>query len=59
MVAGQGSYMITLYNFSVCDTTTWVLDTKSSICNVLQRFQVSRMFEKVRDSETWEMEVMF
>ena len=29
MIAGQGTYIIILCNFSLCDTTTWVLDTES------------------------------
>ena len=39
--------MITPYNFSICDITTWVLDTESlvHICNLLQGLQVSRKFE--------------
>ena len=46
LIASQDVYMITLYNFSICDTTTWVLDTESSvhICNSLQGLQVSRKF---------------
>ena len=37
LVASQGAYMIIPYNFSICDTTTWVLDIESSvhICNSL------------------------
>ena len=31
LVAGQDAYMIILYNFSICDTTTCVLDTKSPV----------------------------
>ena len=39
--------MITPCNFSICDTTTWVLDTGSpiNICNSLHGLQVSRRFE--------------
>ena len=37
-------------NFSICDTTVWVLDTESpiNICNSLQRLQISIKF---RESE--------
>ena len=37
IIMGQDTYMITPYNFSICDTTIWVLDTESSIhiCNLL------------------------
>ena len=47
MVASQSTYMIILYNFSICDTTTWVLDTESPyhICNSMQGLQVSRRFD--------------
>ena len=47
LVASQGAYMITPYNFSICDTTIWILDIESPvhICNSLQRLQVSREFE--------------
>ena len=40
--------MIIPYNFSIYDTTIWVLDIKSSIhiCNSLQGLQISREFEK-------------
>ena len=40
--------MITSYNFSIYDTTIWVLDTESSvhIYNSLQKLQISREFEK-------------
>ena len=40
--------MITSYNFSICDTTTWVLDTGSPyyICNLMQGLQVSRRFDE-------------
>ena len=40
--------MIIPYNFSICDSTIWVLDTKSpfNICNLLQSLQVSRIFEE-------------
>ena len=39
--------MITPYNFSICDTATWILDTESSIhiCNSLQELQISRRFK--------------
>ena len=39
--------MITSYNFSTCDTSTWILDIKNliHICNILQEFQISRRFE--------------
>ena len=47
LVADQGAYMITPYNFSICDTTIWILDTENPvhICNSLQKLQVSRKFE--------------
>ena len=37
-VAGQGTYVITPYSFSICDTNNWVLDIESliHICNSLQ-----------------------
>ena len=40
--------MITLYNFFICDTTTWVLDAGSPyhICNSMQGLQVSRRFDE-------------
>ena len=40
--------MITPYNFSICDSTTWILDIESpfNICNLLQSLQVSRRFEE-------------
>ena len=40
--------MITSYNFSVCDATILVLNTKSPIhiYDSLQRLQISRKFEK-------------
>ena len=40
--------MIIPYNFLICDSTTWVLDTESSfnIYNSLQRQQVNRKFEE-------------
>ena len=40
--------MITLCNFSIYDSTTWVLDTGSSfnIYNLLQGLQVSKRFEE-------------
>ena len=40
--------MITLYNFLIHDSTTWVLDIEShfNICNSLQDLQVSRRFEE-------------
>ena len=46
VIASQSFYIITLYNFSVCDTTTWVLDIGSpiNICNSLQGLQVSKKF---------------
>ena len=36
-VALQGTYMITLYNFSICNNNIWILDIKSliNICNLL------------------------
>ena len=39
--------MITPYNFSICDITTWILDTRSPVhkCNSLQRLQVRRRFK--------------
>ena len=39
--------MITPYNFSICDTTIWILDTGSPyhICNSMQGLQISRRFE--------------
>ena len=39
--------MITPYNFSICDTATWILDSGSPIhiYNSLQGLQVSRRFE--------------
>ena len=38
LVADQDAYIITSCNFSICDTTIWVLDTESPvhICNSLQ-----------------------
>ena len=47
VVADQGCYMIIPCNFSICDTSTWVLDTGSlvHICNMLQGLQISRRFE--------------
>ena len=46
MVAAQGNYMITPYNFFIYDSTNWILDTESSIniCNSLQGLQVRRRF---------------
>ena len=44
MVAGQGTYMITHCDFSIYDTTTWVLDI-GSLFKLLQRLQVSRKIE--------------
>ena len=40
--------MITPCNFSICDTTAWVLDTGSPyhICNSMQGLQVSRRFDE-------------
>ena len=40
--------MITPYDFSICDTTIWILDIGSPIhlCNLLQGLQVSKKFEK-------------
>ena len=40
--------MITPYNFSIYDSTTWILDIGSlfNICNSLQGLQVSRRFEE-------------
>ena len=37
LVADQSTYMIIPYNFFICDTTIWVLNTESSvhICNSL------------------------
>ena len=39
--------MIIPYNFSICDTSIWILDIESSIhiCNSLQGLQVSKKFE--------------
>ena len=39
--------MINPCSFSICDTTSWVLDTKSPyhVCNSLQGLRVSRRFE--------------
>ena len=47
-ITGQDIYMITLFNFSICDITDWVLDIDSpyDICNLLQELQVSRRFEQ-------------
>ena len=47
-VARQDIYMITPYNFSICDITDWVLDTgiPYHIYNSLQGLQVSRRFEQ-------------
>ena len=47
MVAGQDTYMITPCNFSIYDTTIWILDTESptNIYNLLQDLQISRKFE--------------
>ena len=44
----QGTYMITPCNFSICDTSAWVLDTESPyhICNSMQGLQVSRRFDE-------------
>ena len=44
----QGNYMITSCNFSICDTTAWVLDTESPyhICNSMQGLQVSRRIDE-------------
>ena len=40
--------MITLCNFSIYDSTIWVLDIESpfNICNSLQNLKVSRRFEE-------------
>ena len=40
--------MITIYNFSICDSTTWVLDIGSpfNIYNSLQGLQICRRFEE-------------
>ena len=40
--------MITPCNFSICDTSAWVLDTRSPyhICNSMQGLQVSRRFDE-------------
>ena len=48
MVALQDTYIIISYNFSICDTTIWVLDIESliNICNSLQGLQVSRKFRE-------------
>ena len=47
MIASQGTYTITLCNFSICDTTIWVLDIESLvyIYNSLQGLQISRKFK--------------
>ena len=47
LVADQSTYIITPCNFSICDTTTWILDTGSPIYiyNSLQGLQVSKKFE--------------
>ena len=47
MIAGQDTYIITHCNFSVCNTTTWILYIENliHIYNLLQGLQVSRMFE--------------
>ena len=47
-VAGQGTYMITPYSFSICDTTKWVLDIRSPIhiYNSLQCLRISRRFKE-------------
>ena len=39
--------MIIPCNFSICDTTFWILDIESSvhICNSLQKLQISKKFE--------------
>ena len=39
--------MINPYNFFICDTADWVLDTSSPIhiCNLLRGLQISRRFE--------------
>ena len=44
LVANQGAYMITPCNFSICDTTIWILDIRSPvhICNSLQGLQISK-----------------
>ena len=36
--------MITSYDFSICDTTIWILDIESP-CKLLQRLQINRKFE--------------
>ena len=48
VVAGQDNYMIIPCNLSICDSTTWVLDTRSpfNIYNSLQGLQVSKKFEE-------------
>ena len=47
LVADKDVYMITPYNFFICDTTIWVLNIENSvyICNSLQELQVSRKFK--------------
>ena len=47
-ITSQGTYMITPCNFSICDTTTQVLNIESpiNICNLLQVLQVSRKFQE-------------
>ena len=46
MANTQGNYMIIPYNFSIYDSTNWVLDTRSliKICNSLHKLQVRRRF---------------
>ena len=41
VVASQGTYMIAFSNFSVCDTTTWILNTESliNICNSFKDYR--------------------
>ena len=57
----QGNYMITPCNFFICDTTAWVLDTRSPyhICNLIQGLQVSRRFDEGERFRMLEMEAKF
>ena len=47
-VAGQGTYVIKPYCFSIYDTTNWIIDIESPIhiCNSLQGLQISRRFKE-------------
>ena len=61
VIAGQGNYMITLYNFSIYDSPIWVLNTGSSfnICNSLQGLRLVGDLRKMKDSLMLEMEDQF